>query len=54
MIFTLIFLTDQVSASIEGVDAQESFKGILNDELIQITIDNNDQDMPQSNEKEKN
>lgn len=44
MIFTLF----------EGVDAQESFKGILNDELIQITIDNNDQDMPQSNANEKN
>lgn len=44
MIFTLF----------EGVDAQESFQGILNDELIQITIDHNDQDMPQSNEKEKN
>lgn len=51
--FDFSYLNDQVSPSIEGVDPQESFKGILNDESIQITIDNNDWDIPQLNANEK-
>lgn len=45
--FDFSYLNDQVSTSIEDVDPQESFKRILNDESIQITIDSNDWDIPQ-------
>lgn len=45
--FDFSYLNDQVSTSIEDVDPQESFKRILNDELIQITIDSNDWNIPQ-------
>ncbi|XP_061177945.1 uncharacterized protein LOC133186704 [Saccostrea echinata] len=55
--FDFSYLNGQVSPSIEGVDTQETFKGILNDESIQITIDNstssNDWDIPQLNANEK-
>lgn len=47
--FDFSYLNDQVSPFIEDVDPQESFMGILNDESIQITIDNNDWDIPQLN-----
>lgn len=38
--FDFSYLNDQISPSIEGVYPQESLKGILKDESIQITIDN--------------
>ena len=56
--FDLDYLNCPVSPSIEGVYPQETLKGILNDDSIQITIDNsvnntNEWDIPQLNATEK-
>lgn len=51
--FDFSYLNDQVSPSIEGVDHQKNVKGIFSNEFIQITIDNNDWNIPQLNANEK-